>query len=260
MVYIMEPLLNIAIRAARLAGTVISRATARLDAVKFDKKGELDYVSEVDTQVEAIIIETLLDAYPDHAILAEESGKQGNSDYLWIVDPLDGTLNFLNGYPQFCVSIALSIKGKLQQAVVYDPIRDELFSASRGRGALLNDRKIRVNDKTKLEQTLLATGFPVRKPNSIDNSIETLRRVLAIGTDIRRGGSAALDLAYVACGRLDGFWEFGLNPWDIAAGALLVMESGGIVCDRVASEDFLQTGDVVAANPKIVKSLIPHLA
>jgi len=135
-----------------------------------------------------------------------------------------------------------------------------LFSASRGRGALLNDRKIRVNDKTKLEQTLLATGFPVRKPDSIDNSIETLRRVLAIGTDIRRGGSAALDLAYVACGRLDGFWEFGLNPWDIAAGALLVMESGGIVCDRVASEDFLQTGDVVAANPKIVKSLIPHLA
>ena len=147
----MEPMLNIAIRAARLAGVIITRAIPRIETLKFDKKRDLDFVSEIDTQSEKIIIETLLDAYPEHAILAEESGKIGDSDHLWIVDPLDGTLNFLHGYPQFCISIALSIKGKLQQAVVYDPIRDELFTASRGRGALLNDRKIRVSNRKKLQ-------------------------------------------------------------------------------------------------------------
>ncbi|MEC9248031.1 MAG: inositol monophosphatase family protein [Pseudomonadota bacterium] len=256
----MEPMLNIAIRAARLAGTVISRATARLDEVKFDKKGELNYVSEVDTQAEAIIIETLLEAYPDHAILAEESGQRGESDYLWIVDPLDGTRNFLNGYPQFCVSIALSIKGKLQQAVVYDPVRDELFSASRGGGALLNDRRIRVGGKNRVEQTLLATGFPVNNSGSVKESVKRLEKVLARGADIRRGGSAALDLAYVACGRLDGYWEFNLNSWDIAAGALLISESGGIICDRRASENFLESGEVITSNPKLLKQLLPLLS
>ena len=234
----MEPMLNIAIKAARLAGTVISRATPRMDEVRFDKKGDMDFVSEVDTHAEAIIIETILEAYPDHAILAEESGRQGDSDYLWLIDPLDCTLNFLHGYPQFCVSIALLFKEKLQHAVVYAPIRDELFSASRGRGALLNDRKIRVGAKKKIDQTLLATGFPVRNLSSVEGSVRILEKVLSQGADIRRGGSAALDLAYVACGRLDGFWEFGLKPWDLAAGALLVFESGGIVCDRQASENF----------------------
>ena len=253
----MEPMLNIAIRAARLAGTIITRAIPRVDTLKFDQKAYLDYVSEIDTQSEKVIIETLLDAYPDHAIMAEESGDMGDSDYLWIIDPLDGTLNFLHGYPQFCVSIALSVKGKLQQAVVYDPVRDELFTASRGRGAQLNDRKIRVSNRKKLEHSLLATGFPVRAPDLIDSSIKSLKNVLMGGSDVRRSGAAALDLAYVACGRLDGFWESGLKPWDVAAGALLVSESGGIVCDYEASEDYLYSSSIVTANPKLIRELIP---
>ena len=253
----MEPMLNIAIRAARLAGTIITRAIPRIDTLKFDKKADLDYVSEIDTQSEKVIIETLLDAYPDHAIMAEESGDMGDSDYLWIIDPLDGTLNFLHGYPQFCVSIALSVKRKLQQAVVYDPVRDELFTASRGRGALLNDRKIRVSNRKKLEHSLLATGFPVRAPDLIQSSIDSLKNVIMGGSDVRRGGAAALDLAYVACGRLDGFWESGLKPWDVAAGALLVSESGGIVCDNEASENYLYSSSIVTANPKLIRELIP---
>ncbi len=250
-------MLNIAIRAARLAGVVITRAIPRVETLKFNEKADFDFVSEIDTQCEKIIIETLLDAYPDHAILAEESGSIGDSDHLWIIDPLDGTLNFLHGYPQFCISIALSIKGKLQQAVIYDPTLDELFTASRGRGALLNERKIRVSNRKKLEHSLLATGFPVRDPDLIQNSINSLKNVLMGGSDIRRGGAAALDLAYVACGRLDGFWESGLKPWDVAAGALLVSESGGIVCDNEASENYLYSSSIVTANPKLIRELIP---
>ena len=250
-------MLNIAIRAARLAGTIISRATTRLDEVSFDTKGNMDYVSEVDRNAEAIIIETIFEAFPHHAIEAEESGQHGDSDYLWIVDPLDGTLNFMHGYPQFCVSIALTIRGKLQQSVIYDPVRDELFSASRGRGAQLNDHKIRVTKKSAMTEALLATGFPVRNPQNLDESLHQLSSIITQSADVRRGGSAALDLAYVACGRLDGFWEFGLNSWDIAAGALLLAESGGIVCDRNASENYLEPGDIVAANPRLIRQLLP---
>ena len=244
-------MLNIAVRAARRAGTIISRSLHRLDELKIDQKGHQDFVTQVDKEAESAIIDTLLTAYPDHAILAEESGSRGDSNHLWIIDPLDGTTNFLHGYPQFAVSIALQVNGVVEQGVVYDPSRDELFTASKGAGALLDNRKIRVSRCRKLNQSLLATGFPVRDPTVLTKFLPTLNEFLTTTSGIRRAGAAALDLAYVACGRIDGFWEFGLQPWDLAAGALLVQEAGGIVTTPERQDDYLNRGDILAATPAI---------
>jgi myo-inositol-1(or 4)-monophosphatase len=256
----MHPMLNIATRAARRAGTIISRAQQRLQDVKVDKKGHQDYVTQVDRDAEAAIIDTLLTAYPNHAIKAEESGEHGQSDFVWVIDPLDGTLNFMHGYPHFAISIALRVKGRLDQAVIYDPMRDELFTASRGTGALLNGQRIRVARTHALVDALLATGFPVRQPANLADYVPPFATLLARSSDIRRAGAASLDLAYVACGRLDGYWENGLKEWDIAAGSLIVQESGGLVGDPGGGEKHLASGDIVAANPKIYRQMIEILA
>ena len=244
-------MLNIAVRAARRAGTIILRSQPRLDMVKIDLKGRRDYVSNTDRDAEAAIIETLLKAYPDHEILAEESGAKGKSDFVWIIDPIDGTTNYLHTYPQFAVSIALSVKGQVEQGVIYDPIRDELFTASRGGGAQLNDKRIRVSRCQTLEQALLGTGFPIRDERMIDPYLKSLGAFLHRTDGVRRAGAASLDLAYVAAGRLDGYWEFGLKPWDIAAGALMVQEAGGMVGAIDPLQDVMVTGDILAATPRI---------
>ena len=247
----MHPMLNIAVRAARRAGTIILRSQPRLDMVKIDLKGRRDYVSSTDRDAEAAIIETLLKAYPDHEILAEESGAKGKSDFVWIIDPIDGTTNYLHTYPQFAVSIALSVKGQVEQGVIYDPIRDELFTASRGGGAQLNEKRIRVSRCQTLEQALLGTGFPIRDERMIDPYLKSLGAFLHRTDGVRRAGAASLDLAYVAAGRLDGYWEFGLKPWDIAAGALMVQEAGGMVGAIDPQQDVMVTGNILAATPRI---------
>ena len=256
----MHPMLNIAIRAARRAGVIISRAQNRLYDLRVSQKGLHDYVTQIDVEAEKAIIETLSQAYPDHAILAEESGEAGKSDYTWVIDPLDGTLNFIRGYPHYAISIALRIKGRLDQAIIYDPLKDELFTASRGEGAQINGQKIRVSVNQELESALLATGFPVRNKQRLFEYLNEFSKILGLSADIRRSGSAALDLAYVACGRLDGYWEYDLKEWDLAAGALLVQESGGLVGDITGRETHLESGNIVAANPKIFRQLIVLLS
>ena len=253
-------MLNTAIKAARQAGALISRASLDLGKLTVHSKSDRDYVSEVDQVAEQTIIQILHDAYPDHAILAEESGASGQSEYQWIIDPLDGTTNFLHGLPQYAVSIALKHKQQLFQAVVYDPARNELFTASRGGGAYLNDRRIRVAKRTKLQETLIGTGFPFRDMTHADAYLAIFRELMAKTSGLRRPGSAALDLAWVACGRYDGFFEFGLNPWDLAAGALLVTEAGGMVGNLLGNEGYLQSGNIVAANPKVFAQLVPLFA
>lgn len=259
----MQPMLNIAIRAARSAGDYISRQVANVPNLTIEEKTSNDFVSQVDRQAEARIIETLLKAYPDHSILAEESGDHGNSDYRWIIDPLDGTTNFLHGFPHFAVSIALTHQGRLQQAVIYDPMKQELFTASRGGGATLNNRRIRVTRITSANGALLGTGFPFRQKQHFATYQGMFAEFFNHASDIRRAGSAALDLAYVAAGRLDGFWEIGLQPWDMAAGALIIREAGGLVGDFHGNDDYLKSGNIVAANPKLfadmVRRLRPHL-
>lgn len=255
-----EPMVNIAVRAARAAGNLIIRALGRLDRVKVSEKNPRDYVTDVDQLVEREIIAIIQKAHPDHGIVGEESGEIAGNDYQWIIDPIDGTRNFIHGFPQIAVSIAVLHKGKIEHGVIYDPVRQELFTASRGKGAHLNDRRIRVSTRNQLEECLLGTGFPSRQ--SIEKQaayIDILKTILPISGDVRRAGSAALDLAYVACGRLDGFWEHGLKIWDIAAGILLIKEAGGLVSDFDGSEDYLKTGDVIAANPKILKHLLKIL-
>lgn len=260
----MHPMLNIAVRAARAAGDVIVRHVDRLDELTVASKDRNDYVSEVDRRAEEAIIRILRKAYPDHAILAEESGEHAaDSEYRWIIDPLDGTTNFLHGFPQFAVSIALSHKGRLEQGVVYDPLRQELFTASRGEGAQLNNRRIRVAQRSSLEGALLGTGFPFKHHDHLDAYLGMFRDLLLETSGIRRPGSAALDLAYVAAGRLDGFWEIGLNVWDMAAGALLIREAGGIVGDFQGGDNYLRSGNIVGGNPRmfalLVKKIRPHL-
>jgi len=259
----MHPMLNIAVKAARRAGGIINRATRNLDLVSVKEKAANDFVSEVDREAEQSIIRTLRDAYPDHAILAEESGASGDSDYEWIIDPLDGTTNFIHGFPQYAVAIALRHRGTITQAVVYDPGRNDLFTASRGRGAFLNAQRMRVSKRTGLKSALLGTGFPFRQLEHLDAYLAILRDMMKNSAGIRRAGSAALDLAYVAAGRLDGFWELGLSPWDMAAGALLITEAGGLVGDLQGEADYMQTGNIVAANPKVFVQLLqmlsPHL-
>lgn len=259
----MHPTLNIAVRAARNAGNIIVRAMEHIERLNITEKSENDFVTEVDRAAEKEIIRTIHNAYPSHAIMAEESGIQGESDFQWIIDPLDGTTNYLHGFPQFAVSIALKNKTVIEQAVVYDPLRQELFTASRGRGAHLNDRRIRVSSRRNLDGALLGTGFPFKQQEDLDTYLATFKALFPMTAGIRRAGSAALDLAYVASGRLDGFWELGLNPWDIAAGALLLEEAGGFISDFAGNQNFMESGNVVAANPKIQKMMLnliqPHL-
>ncbi len=259
----MNPTLNIAVRAARKAGDTIARAVERTDRLKITVKDQNDFVSEVDKKAESQIIEVIKKAYPDHAILAEESGCHSGDDYMWIIDPLDGTTNFLHGFPQFSVSIALKYKGRLEVAVIYDPMRQELFTAVRGGGAQMNERRIRVSGHRSLSGSLLGTGFPYKDFNRLDQYLGILKAFITQTSGIRRPGSAALDLAYVAAGRLDGFWEMGLKQWDIAAGILMVQEAGGLVTDLSGGHDFMESGDIVAGNARITKGMLqtihPHL-
>jgi myo-inositol-1(or 4)-monophosphatase len=259
-------MLTIAVKAARRAGGIINRASQNLDLLNVTRKSHSDFVSEVDGAAEEAIIKVLLDAYPDHAILAEESGTRGDqekSEYQWIIDPLDGTTNFLHGFPKYGVSIALMHRGVLNQAVVYDPTSNDLFVASRGRGAYLNDQRIRVSKRTRLADSLIGTGFPFREFSHIDAYLSMFKDLIPRTVGIRRPGSAALDLAYVAAGRYDGFWEIGLSPWDIAAGCLLITEAGGLVGDLEGNDTQLQSGNIVAGNPKVFGQLLqviaPHL-
>lgn len=253
----MHPSLNIAVRAARQAGKIILRFLDRLEGLKYEDKSRNDFVSEVDRAAESAIIQELRARFPHHAILAEESGPQGdNSDFQWIIDPLDGTTNYLHGFPQYAVSIALRYRGQLECAVVYDPLREELFTAARGEGALLNGRRIRVANRPSLDGALIGTGFPFRDHRHIDAYLGMFKAMTLATAGIRRPGSASLDLAYVACGRTDGFWELGLSPWDCAAGALLIREAGGIVTDLVGGQRFLETGHIVAGNPHIHRAML----
>ncbi len=256
----MHPTLNIAIKAARRAGQIINRASRDVDLLKVSAKRHNDFVTEVDKAAEEIIIATLKDSYPDHAILAEETGESGESDFRWIIDPLDGTTNFIHGFPQYAVSIALSHKNVITQAVVYDPGRNELFTASRGRGAFLNDKRLRVTRRDKLQDALIGTGFPYREWQHVDSYLAMLRDLLQKTAGVRRPGAAALDLAYVAAGRLDGFWEIGLSPWDMAAGSLLITEAGGLVGDLRGEAEFLNSGNIAAGNPKVFSQLLQVLA
>jgi myo-inositol-1(or 4)-monophosphatase len=249
-------MLNIAVKAARRAGNIINRASQDLDLLTVSSKSHNEFVSEVDHAAEAAIVETLLGAYPEHAILAEERGAQGHSDFVWIVDPLDGTTNFLHGFPQYSVSIALAIRGVLSVAVVFDPTRNELFTANRGRGAFLNERRIRVSRRTRLADSLIGTGFPFRDFSFTEQYLKIFGDLLPKTAGLRRPGSAALDLAYVAAGRYDGFFEAGLKPWDMAAGALLIQEAGGLIADFDGEEGYLDSGNVVGGNPKVFAQLL----
>lgn len=253
----MHPMLNIAVRAARQAGQIIGRYVGRIDSLNVAAKSRNDFVSEVDRMAESAIVDTIRKAYPHHGILAEETSGETwpENEFVWVVDPLDGTTNFLHGFPQFAVSIALLHKGQLDQGLVFDPLRNELFTASRGRGAQLNDRRIRVTKQRTLEGALVGTGFPFRSPEVIDPYLASFKAVHLEVAGIRRAGSAALDLAYVAAGRLDGFWEIGLNPWDMAAGCLLIQEAGGMVTDFAGGEDYLRSGNVIAGNVRFHSAL-----
>ena len=256
----MHPTLNIAVHAARNAGDIIIKYSNRIDQLNVTCKDRNDYVSEVDRQAEDEIVAVIRKAFPDHSILAEESGQhKGDEDFQWIIDPLDGTTNFLHGFPQFAVSIAMKQKGRLEHAVIYDPMRQELFTASRGCGAFLDNRRIRVSKQKGLEGALLGTGFPYKDMQHLDSYLETFKALIVDSAGIRRPGSAALDLAYVAAGRLDGFWEIGLNVWDIAAGVLLVREAGGLVGDFDGGHDFLKSGDIVAAAPKLFPTMLREI-
>jgi myo-inositol-1(or 4)-monophosphatase len=255
----MHAMLNIGIRAARAAGDLILRNMDRVEGLPISSKSRNDFVSEVDRRAEAAIISVIRRAYPSHAILAEESGAHAGGDYQWIIDPLDGTTNFLHGFPQFAVSIALRFRNQLEQAVVYDPLRQELFTASRGAGAMLNNRRIRVSRQAGLDGALLGTGFPFRDAEKLERFIGIFRQFFPESAGIRRAGAASLDLAYVACGRLDGFWELKLLPWDIAAGGLLIREAGGLVSDLSGGDGWLDSGDVLAGCPAVYEAMLAKL-
>ena len=254
----MNPILNTAFKAARRAGQMMIRASGNLEAVKIDSKAFNDFVSNVDRESEMILVDALKEAYPQHKITAEESGSHGNPNaaYEWIIDPLDGTTNYLHGHPQYAISIALLHKGVLQEALVYAPERNDLYMASRGQGALLNDRRIRVSNRVELNRCLIGTGFPVVDQSMMDRYLAILKDFLSKTAGGRREGSAALDLCSVAVGRLDGFFEFNLKPWDVAAGALIVKEAGGIVTDMQGNDTWLQTGNIVAGNPKVLAQML----
>jgi len=253
----MQPMLTIAVRAARSAGDYIMRNLNKAHDLQVQEKGQYDFVTEVDRHAEELIIETLLKSFPDHGIIAEESGNQNEqAEFQWIIDPLDGTTNFLHGFPHFAVSIACQQNNRLEHAVIYDPFKQELFCASRGDGATVNNRRMRVSKVRSSAGTLLGTGFPFRNRDKLENWLGMFNEFFKTAADVRRAGAAALDLAYVADGRLDGFWEFGLQPWDIAAGALLIREAGGLIGDFQGNENYLSSGDVVAANPKLFAEMV----
>jgi len=261
----MHPMLNIAVRAARNAGKVIIRSFEQLDKVEIESKGSNDFVTSADTAAEEAIIETLRKSYPDHTIIGEESGvlKGSNDDYQWIIDPLNGTNNFIKGIPHFAVSIALKVKGKLDQAVIFDPIRGELFTASRGKGAQLNNMRIRVKAHKSLSATILATGFPFKHRQHTKPYMAMFTSLFDKTADMRRAGCSALDLAYVAAGRVDGFFEIGLKPWDSTAGELLIIEAGGLVTDFTGGHNHSKSGNVVASSTHLLKEILkdirPHL-
>ena len=259
----LHPMLNIAIKAARAAGAIINRASLDLDLLKVGSKGPNDFVSEVDRAAEQAIIEPLLEAYPGHGILAEESGREhgaADSEYVWIIDPLDGTTNFLHGLPVYAVSIALAHRDIVQQAVVYDPTRNDLFYASRGRGAFLNDRRLRVSKRTRLAEALVGTGFPFRRGDDFRRYLQMFEDVMQHCAGLRRPGAAALDLCYVAAGWYDAFFEAGLSPWDIAAGSLLVTEAGGLIGNFTGDADCLYQREVIAGTPRVYGQLVQLLA
>jgi len=256
----MQPLLNIAIRAARRAGEIIVRGMNRLHRLEIHAKGQNDFVTEIDVQAERDIIDTVHKHYPDHAILAEESGAAGDNEFVWIIDPLDGTTNFLHGFPQFSVSIGVQRRGRMEHAVVYDPLRQELFTASRGEGAQLDGKRIRASSHIGLERALIGTGFPYRSNlHWLDAYMAMLKTIMMQTAGIRRPGSAALDLAYVAAGRLDGFWELGLSPWDTAAGALLITEAGGLI-GTITGDEYNLGRHIVCGAPKVYPALLEALA
>ena len=259
----LHPMLNIAVKAARAAGAIINRAALDIDILKVNTKNPNDFVTEVDHASERIIIDTLLEAYPDHGILAEESGRARGArhgDYVWIIDPLDGTTNFIHGLPTYAVSIALAHRGQVQQAVVYDPARNDLFYASKGRGAFLNDRRLRVSKRTRLAESLIGTGFPFRKGDNFKRYLKIFEEVMQSCAGLRRPGAAALDLCYVAAGWYDGFFETGLQPWDVAAGSLLVSEAGGLIGNFTGEADFLHQREIVAGSPRIYGQLVQLLS
>ena len=258
----LHPMLNVAIKAARAAGAIINRAALDVEAVRISQKQVNDFVTEVDHAAEQAIIETLLTAYPGHGILAEETGNTHgakHSDYVWIIDPLDGTTNFIHGFPVYCVSIAMAFKGKIEHAVVYDPTRNDLFTATRGRGAFMNDRRIRVSKRTQLKDCLISTGFPFRPGDNFKNYMAMMADLMPRTAGLRRPGAAALDLAYVAAGFTDGFFESGLSIWDVAAGSLLVTEAGGLIGNFTGEADFLEQKECLAASPRIYGQLVPLL-
>jgi len=258
-----HPMLNVAVKAARAAGAIINRAALDVEAVRVSQKQVNDFVTEVDHASEAAIIQTLLEAYPGHGILAEESGREHgakDSDFVWIIDPLDGTTNFIHGFPVYCVSIALAIKGKVEQAVIYDPSRNDLFTATRGRGAFLNDRRIRVSKRTRLNECLISTGFPFRTGDNFKQYLAIMADLMPRAAGLRRPGAAALDLAYVAAGFSDAFFETGLNIWDVAAGSLLVTEAGGLIGNFTGEPDFLEQRECLAGAPRVYGQLVPLLA
>ena len=259
----MHPMLNTAIKAARRGASIINRAALDLDQIRVTEKRRNDFVTEIDQAAERAIVEVLLKAYPTHAVLAEESGAsanlQENNEFVWIIDPLDGTTNFIHGFPQYCVSIALQQRGLTTQAVVFDPTRNDLFIASKGDGAYLNDKRLRVSKCDKMADSLIGTGFPFRNLEKLDEYLQMFKLVTEKCQGLRRPGSAALDLAYVAAGRLDGFFEKGLSSWDMAAGALLITEAGGIIGDFSGEQSYLEKGDVIAGNPRIFYQLITLL-
>ncbi len=254
----MNPILNTAFKAARKAGDMMIRASNNLSAIKVDSKAFNDFVSDIDRMSESILIEALKEAYPQHKITTEESGSHGKAraEYEWIIDPLDGTTNYLHGHPQFAISMALLHKGVLQEALVYAPERNDLYLASRGKGALLNDRRIRVSNRIELNQCLIGTGFPVVDQSMMDTYLAILKDFLSKTAGARREGAASLDLCALATGRFDGFFEFNLKPWDIAAGALIAKEAGAIVTDMQGEQNWLESGDIVAANPKVLAQML----
>ncbi len=256
-------MLNVAIKAARTAGTIINRAALDIESVRVTAKQTNDFVTEVDHAAEQAVIETLLESFPEHGIWAEESGrKEGTGTgrkHLWIIDPLDGTTNFIHGFPVYCVSIALMYDGKIEQAVVYDPTRNDLFCATKGRGAYLNDRRLRVAKRTMMRDCLISTGFPFRPGDQFQTYMQMLQDVMPKCAGIRRPGAAALDLAYVAAGFSDGFFETGLSPWDVAAGSLLVTEAGGLIGNFTGEANFLEQKECMAANPRIYGQMVSML-
>ncbi len=257
-----HPMVNVAIKAARAAGAIINRAALDVESVRISQKQVNDFVTEVDHASEQVIIETLLGAYPGHGILAEESGQEHgakDSEFVWIIDPLDGTTNFIHGFPIYCVSIALAVRGKVEQAVIYDPSRNDLFTATKGRGAYMNDRRLRVSKRIRLNESLISTGFPFRAGDDFPTYLSMMGDVMQRTAGLRRPGAAALDLAYVAAGFTEGFFETGLQPWDVAAGSLLVTEAGGLIGNFSGDANFMDQKECLAGSPKIYAQLVTIL-